>query len=69
MVMGVCRNVLHNDQDAEDAFQATFLALARKGDTIRDRRILVGWLYEVAYRVAIRPGPALSGAKSRKGRA
>ena len=42
MVMGVCRNVLHNDQDAEDAFQATFLALARKGDTIRDRRILVG---------------------------
>jgi RNA polymerase sigma factor (sigma-70 family) len=54
MVMGVCRNVLHNDQDAEDAFQATFLALARKGDTIRDRRILVGWLYEVAYRIAIR---------------
>jgi RNA polymerase sigma factor (sigma-70 family) len=54
MVMGVCRNVLHNEQDAEDAFQATFLALARKGDTIRDRRILVGWLYEVAYRIAIR---------------
>jgi RNA polymerase sigma factor (sigma-70 family) len=54
MVMGVCRNVLHNDQDAEDAFQATFLALARKGDTIRDRRIMVGWLYEVAYRIAIR---------------
>jgi RNA polymerase sigma factor (sigma-70 family) len=54
MVMGVCRNVLHNDQDAEDAFQATFLTLARKGDTIRDRRILVGWLYEVAYRIAIR---------------
>jgi RNA polymerase sigma factor (sigma-70 family) len=54
MVMGVCRHVLHNDQDAEDAFQATFLALARKADTIRNRRILVGWLYEVAFRIAIR---------------
>jgi len=63
MVMGVCRNVLHNDQDAEDAFQATFLTLARKGDTIRDRRILVGWLYEVAYRIAIR---ARAGAVRRK---
>ena len=54
MVMGVCRHVLHQDQDAEDAFQATFLTLARKAGTIRDRRILAGWLYEVAYRIAIR---------------
>ena len=54
MVLGVCRHVLHQSQDAEDAFQATFLALARKGSTIRDRRVLSRWLYEVAYRVAIR---------------
>ena len=54
MVMGVCRHVLHHDQDAEDAFQATFLTLARKADSIRDGCLLAGWLYEVAYRIAIR---------------
>ncbi len=54
MVMGVCRHALHNEHDAEDAFQATFLTLSRKADTIRDRRVLSSWLYEVAYRIAIR---------------
>lgn len=54
MVMGVCRHALHHEHDAEDAFQADFLTLARKADTIRDRRVLSGWLYEVAYRIAIR---------------
>jgi len=54
MVMGVCRHALHHEHDAEDAFQATFMTLARKADTIRDRRVLSSWLYEVAYRVAIR---------------
>jgi RNA polymerase sigma factor (sigma-70 family) len=54
MVMGVCRHVLNHDEDAEDAFQATFWTLARKADTIRDRRLLSAWLYEVAYRIAIR---------------
>jgi RNA polymerase sigma factor (sigma-70 family) len=54
MVMSVCCHVLQNAEDAEDAFQATFLALARKADTVRDRRLVAGWLYEVAYRVAIR---------------
>jgi RNA polymerase sigma-70 factor (ECF subfamily) len=54
MVMGVCRHVLRLEQDSEDAFQATFLALARKGDTIRNQRVLAGWLHEVAYRIAIR---------------
>lgn len=54
MVMGVCRHALHHEHDAEDAFQATFLTLCRKADTIRDHRVLSSWLYEVAYRIAIR---------------
>ena len=54
MVLGVCRHVLSRVQDAEDAFQATFFALARKAGTIRDREILGCWLHEVAYRTAIR---------------
>src|SRR3954447_9584409 len=37
MVMGVCRHVLNQDHDAEDAFQVTFLTLSRKAGTIRDR--------------------------------
>jgi RNA polymerase sigma factor (sigma-70 family) len=54
MVMGVCRHILDQVHDAEDAFQATFLVLARKAGTIHDRRVLGRWLYEVAYRIAIR---------------
>ena len=54
MVLGVCRHVLRRDQDAEDAFQATFLVLARKAGTIHNREILGCWLSEVAYRTAIR---------------
>jgi RNA polymerase sigma factor (sigma-70 family) len=54
MVMGVCRHILQKIHDAEDAFQATFLVLARKAHTIHDRRVLARWLYEVAYRIAIR---------------
>jgi RNA polymerase sigma factor (sigma-70 family) len=54
MVLGVCRHVLRQDQDAEDAFQATFLVLARKAGTIHNREILGCWLHEVAYRTAIR---------------
>jgi RNA polymerase sigma factor (sigma-70 family) len=54
MVLAVCRHVLGRVQDAEDAYQTTFLALARKAGTIRDRRMLACWLHEVAYRTALR---------------
>src|SRR4051794_27647911 len=54
MVLGVCRHLLNQHQDAEDAFQATFLVLAKKAGSIRDRRVLARWLYEVAYRIAMR---------------
>jgi RNA polymerase sigma factor (sigma-70 family) len=54
MVLGLCRRLLRHEQDAEDAFQATLLALARKAGSI-DRGGSVGsWLYKVAYRVALR---------------
>jgi RNA polymerase sigma factor (sigma-70 family) len=53
MVMGVCRRVLRDVHDAEDAFQATFLVLARKARSIAARRAVTTWLYAVAYRVAL----------------
>lgn len=54
MVWSVCRNVLHNANDAEDAFQASFLVLLRKSSSIRKRGALSSWLHGVAYRIAVR---------------
>jgi RNA polymerase sigma factor (sigma-70 family) len=52
MVLGVCRRVLQHRQDAEDAFQATFLILARKAGSVLNREAVGSWLYRVAYRTA-----------------
>jgi RNA polymerase sigma factor (sigma-70 family) len=53
MVLSVCRRILRHEQDAEDAFQATFLTLVRKARSIGKRQAVAGWLYKVAYRIAL----------------
>ena len=54
MVLRVCQRVLHHTQDAEDAFQATFLVLARKAAAIGKSEAVASWLHGVAFRIAMR---------------
>src|SRR5262245_47815831 len=54
LVWCVCRNLLGHHQDAEDAYQATFLILALNADRIRNQSALPAWLHGTAYRIALR---------------
>ena len=58
IVLSVCRGILRDPGDAEDAFQAVFLVLIKKAATIRGRQALGGWLYQVARRVAVEANKA-----------
>jgi RNA polymerase sigma factor (sigma-70 family) len=67
LVLGACRRLLADDHDVEDAFQATFVVLVRKAATIRRREAVGGWLYRVAYRVALRARSASARRVRREG--
>ena len=52
MILHVCRRILRNQADAEDAFQATFVVLVRKAASLGQRWLVGNWLHGVAYRIA-----------------
>ena len=58
MVLATCRAILRHEHDVEDAFQATFLVLAKKASSVRAGEALGGWLHRVAYRVAMEASAA-----------
>lgn len=66
MVLGVCRRILGNIHDADDAFQATFLILVRKAPSIFPRGQVGPWLYGVAYRTSLKAKAMSSRRRSKQ---
>ena len=66
LVLGVCRRVTGHAQDAEDAFQATFVVLSQKAGSLRNAALLGNWLYGVAYKVAWRAKRAAARRRARE---
>jgi RNA polymerase sigma factor (sigma-70 family) len=66
MVWGVCRRILQNHHEAEDAFQATFLVLVRRASSIRCRAKVGNWLYGVAHQTALKARANRAKRKSRE---
>jgi RNA polymerase sigma factor (sigma-70 family) len=69
MVLGVCRHVLRHEQDAEDAFQATFLVLARNATAIRKAESLSSWLHGTAHQLSLRAARDAMRRRAREKRA
>src|SRR5262249_43235583 len=66
MVLGVCRRILRDHHDAEDAFQATFLVLAGKARSVRPAEMLANWLYGVARQTAVKARAVNARRRSRE---
>jgi RNA polymerase sigma factor (sigma-70 family) len=69
MVLGVCKRILGNVADAEDAFQATFLVLVRKARSLRTTATVGNWLYGVAHRTALEARRAMAKRRAKEAQA